>query len=70
MTACLSGRIVDQVMRLPDLLVVSTPIMMLLVSLAWRGIPTLIAWRRERKYQAEWYRTFGREHVWRQREGL
>ena len=37
----------------------------LLFSLAWRGLPTLIEWRRERKYQAEWYRTIGQSHVWR-----
>ena len=41
-----------------DLLVASSPIIVLMVSLAWRGIPTLIEWRRERKYQAEWHRTF------------
>jgi len=44
---------------LTDLLVASTPIIMLMFVLAWRGIPTLIEWRRERKYQAEWHRTFG-----------
>jgi len=41
-----------------DLLVASSPIIVLMVSLAWRGIPTLIEWRRERRYQAEWHRTF------------
>ena len=46
-------------MTLTDLLVASTPIILLIVCLAWRGIPTLIEWRRERKYQAEWHRTFG-----------
>ena len=45
-------------MALADLLVASTPIIVLVSSLAWRGIPTLIAWRRERKYLAEWHRTF------------
>ena len=48
-------------MTLTDLLVASTPITLLMFVLAWRGIPTLIEWRRERKYQAEWHRTFGRE---------
>ncbi len=57
-------------MTLTDLLVASTPIIVLLLWLAWRGIPTLIAWQRERKYQVEWHREFGREHLWRQREGL
>ena len=46
-------------MALTDYLVASTPIIVLLLGLAWRGIPTLVAWRRERKYQAEWQRTFG-----------
>ena len=46
-------------MTATDLLVASSPIIVLLVSLAWRGIPTLIEWRRERRYQAEWHRTFG-----------
>ena len=48
-------------MKLPvaDVLVRSIPIIVLVSLLAWRGIPTLIAWRRERKYQAEWHRTFG-----------
>jgi hypothetical protein len=46
-------------LTLTDLLVASTPIILLMFSLAWRGIPTLIEWRRERKYQAEWHRTFG-----------
>ena len=46
-------------MTLTDLLVASTPIIVLMFWLAWRGIPTLIEWRRERKYQAEWHRTFG-----------
>ena len=46
-------------MSLTDLLVASTPIIVLMSWLAWRGIPTLIEWRRERKYQAEWHRTFG-----------
>jgi len=45
-------------MTLTDLLVASTPIIVLMFLLAWRGIPTLIAWRGERKYQAEWHRTF------------
>jgi len=48
-------------MTLTDLLVASTPIALLMFVLAWRGIPTLIEWRRERNYQAEWHRTFGRE---------
>jgi len=43
---------------LADLLVASTPIIVLTFWLACRGIPTLIEWRRERKYQAEWHRTF------------
>ena len=47
-------------MTLADLLVASTPIIVLTFWLASRGIPTLIAWRRERKYQAEWHRMFGR----------
>jgi hypothetical protein len=59
-TRHLDGRIVAQVMALADLLVASSPIILLLFCLAWRGVPTLIAWRRERKYQAEWHRTFGR----------
>ena len=46
-------------MTLTDLLVASTPIIVLMFWLVWRGIPTLIDWRRERKYQAEWHRTFG-----------
>jgi hypothetical protein len=46
-------------MALTDLLVASTPIIVLMCWVAWRGIPTLIAWRRERRYQAEWQRTFG-----------
>lgn len=46
-------------MSLTDLLVASTPIIVLMSWLAWRGIPTLIEWRRERNYQAEWHRTFG-----------
>ena len=48
------------VMAPADLLVASTPIIVLTFWLACRGIPTLIEWRRERKYQAEWHRTFGR----------
>jgi len=58
-TGHLSGRIVQAAMTLTDLLVASTPIIVLMFWLAWRGIPTLIEWRRERKYQAEWHRTFG-----------
>jgi hypothetical protein len=46
-------------MTLTDLLVASTPIIALMSWLTWRGIPTLIEWRRERRYQAEWHRTFG-----------
>ena len=46
-------------MTLADLLVALTPIIVLTFWLACRGIPTLIEWRRERKYQAEWHRTFG-----------
>ena len=46
-------------MTLADWLVASTPLIVLIVWLAWRGIPTLIDWRRERTYQAEWHRTFG-----------
>ena len=42
-----------------DLIIASTPIVVLLLCLAWRAVPTLIEWRRERKYQAEWHRTFG-----------
>jgi hypothetical protein len=60
MTGHLDGRIVDRVMALVDLLVASTPLVFLTFALAWRGIPTLIAWRREREYQAEWHRTFGK----------
>jgi hypothetical protein len=45
-------------MTLTDLLVASTPIILLIVCLAWRGIPTLLEWRRERNYQTEWHRTF------------
>jgi hypothetical protein len=45
-------------MTVADYLVASTPIVFLLVVLAWRSIPTLIAWLRERRYQAEWHRTF------------
>ena len=58
-TGHLSGRIVQAAMTLTDLLVASTPIIVLMFWLVWRGIPTLIDWRRERKYQAEWHRTFG-----------
>ena len=47
-------------MTLTDLLVASTPIIVLMFWLAWRGIPTLIEWRRERKYQAEWFEIFGK----------
>jgi hypothetical protein len=47
-------------MALADLLVASTPIIVLMLWLVWRGIPTLIEWRRERKYQAEWHRAVGR----------
>ena len=47
-------------MTLADLLVASSPIIVLTFWLAWRGLPTLIDWRRELKYQAEWRRTFGR----------
>jgi hypothetical protein len=50
----------DGVVTLAHLLVASTPMIVLMFWLAWRGIPTLIEWRRERKYQAEWHRTFGR----------
>jgi hypothetical protein len=46
-------------MTLVDVLIASTPIVVLAVCLAWRTVPTLIEWRRERKYQAEWHRTFG-----------
>lgn len=46
-------------MSFTDLLVASTPIIVLMFLLAWRGIPTLIEWRWERNYQAEWHRTFG-----------
>ena len=46
-------------MTLTDLLVASTPIIVLVFWLVWRGIPTLIEWRRERKYQDEWHQTFG-----------
>jgi nitrate/nitrite transporter NarK len=58
-TRHLVSRIVAQVMALADLLVASTPIILVVFCLACRGVPTLIAWRRERKYQAEWHRTFG-----------
>ena len=51
--------IVDRGMTLVDLLIASTPIVVLALCLAWRAVPTLIAWRRERRYQAEWHRTFG-----------
>ena len=47
-------------MALADWFVGFTPLIALVACLAWRGIPTLFAWRRERKYQAEWHRTFGR----------
>ena len=50
-------------LELADLAVVSSPIILLLLWFACRGVPALIEWRRERKYQAEWHRTFGREHV-------
>ena len=46
-------------MTLVDLLIASTPIVVLALFLAWRAVPTLIEWRRERNYQAEWHRTFG-----------
>jgi hypothetical protein len=46
-------------MTLVDLLIASTPIVVPVLCLAWRAVPTLIAWRRARKYQAEWHRTFG-----------
>ena len=49
-------------MTLADLLVASTPIIVLMFWLAWKCIPTLIEWRRERNYQAEWHRTFGRSY--------
>jgi len=47
-------------MTLSDLLVGLTPLIGLMAWLTWKGIPTLFAWRQERKYQAEWRRTFGR----------
>ena len=59
MTANRSGRIFDVVVTVTDVLVALTPVIFVVVVLATRGIPTLIAWRRERKYQAEWHRTFG-----------
>ena len=46
-------------MRLVDLLVASLPVVVVLSCLAWRGIPAVIEWRRERKYQVEWFGTFG-----------
>jgi hypothetical protein len=46
-------------MALTELLVSSTPIVVLVLWSASRGIPTLIAWWRERRYQAEWNETFG-----------
>jgi hypothetical protein len=46
-------------MTVTDLFVASTPIVVPLLWLVWRGIPTLVEWRRERRYQAEWYRAFG-----------
>jgi hypothetical protein len=46
-------------MTLVDLLIASTPIVVLVLCLAWRAVPTLIAWRRARKYQAEWHRFGG-----------
>ena len=46
-------------MTLTDLFVALSPIIVVIARLAWTGIPTLFAWRRERKYQAEWHRTFG-----------
>ena len=58
-TRHLDGRMVVPVMAPADLLVASTPIILVVFCLACRGVPTLIAWRRERKYQAEWHRTFG-----------
>ena len=42
-----------------DLLVASSPIVVLLSVLGWRYVPTLLAWQRERQYQVEWLRTFG-----------
>jgi hypothetical protein len=66
-TGRLSDRIVGQVMTLADLLFASTPIIVLMSWLASRGIATLIEWRRERKYQAEWYDTFGKAGVARDR---
>ena len=53
------SRIVERGMTLIDLLIALTPIVVLLLCLAWRAVPTLIEWRGERKYQAEWHRTFG-----------
>jgi hypothetical protein len=58
-TGRLTDRIVDRDMTLADLLVASTPIILLLFWLGWGCIPTLFEWRRERKYQAEWHRMFG-----------
>jgi len=46
-------------MTLVDLLIASSPIVVLLLCLSWRAVPTLIAWRRARKYQTEWHRAFG-----------
>ena len=57
-TPCRRAPIVDATMTVADYLVASTPILFLLVVLASRGIPTLLAWLRERRYQAEWHRTF------------
>ena len=53
------GRIVRAAMAPLDLLVALSPIIVLIVVLSWKAVPTLIAWRRERRYQAEWHRTFG-----------
>ena len=50
---------VEVAMSLGDVLVGSSPIIVPAFWLAWRGIPTLIEWRRERRYQADWHRTFG-----------
>ena len=57
-TADPRGRIVDAAVTFADYLVAASPILLLLVVLGWTSIPTLIAWRRERQYQAEWRRTF------------
>ena len=44
-------------LTIADLLVASSPIVVLLSVLGWRYVPTLLEWQRERQYQVEWQRT-------------